>query len=90
MPYIKQEDRDDILVEVPMLGWVLDFQSIDCAGELNYAFTLLAKRYLKKKGLNYQHINDVLGAFIGAKDEFERRVVIPYEDVKIADNGDVE
>lgn len=57
-------------------------------GELNYLFTIIAKSYFKAHG-NYQGINDILGAFEGAKAEFYRRVAVPYEDKKIADNGDV-
>lgn len=60
------------------------------AGELNYAFTSLIVRYIKATGeLNYQKINDVLGALSGAAREFYRRVAMPYENRKISDNGDV-
>lgn len=62
------------------------------AGELNYVLTRVALRYLKAKGggHSYQHLNDVLGAFEGAKAEFNRRIVVPYENLKIRDNGDIE
>jgi len=84
MPYIPDEDRT-------RLG-IAYFMHEDCpntAGELNYLFTMLAKQYVEKKGLSYQVINDIIGAFEGAKAEFQRRVVGPYEDKKIEDNGDV-
>lgn len=58
-------------------------------GELNYEFTMLLKRYIKTKGLNYQTINDILGALEGAKLEFYRRVAVPYENTKLSINGDV-
>lgn len=89
MPYIKKTDRSRILVEVPMLGKIVDFQSIDNAGELNYTFTIIAKEYLQRKGLKYQHINDIIGALEGAKLELYRRVAASYEDEKIKQNGDV-
>jgi hypothetical protein len=38
---------------------------------------------------NYQRLNDALGALEGAKLEFYRRVVVPYEDWKMTENGDV-
>jgi len=41
------------------------------------------------QGPSYQTINDIIGALEGAKMEFYRRVVVPYEDKKIKDNGDV-
>lgn len=80
MPYIKQSDRDAIhdggrIAETP--------------GELNYMLTLMAKLYLQKHGMSYTTINDIMGAFEGAKAEFYRRVAAPYEDKKIKENGDV-
>lgn len=89
MPYVKQEKKEKIRpCELPGDN-VIDVDHVDCAGDLNYAFTELAIAYLKRKGLNYQHINDVVGALDGAKAEFQRRVVAPYEDEKIGQNGDV-
>jgi hypothetical protein len=59
------------------------------AGELNYQFTMLARTYLHNHGTTYATINDIIGAFESAKMEFYRRVVIPYEEKKIKENGDV-
>lgn len=59
------------------------------AGELNYEITLKLIKYLEYNGLDYQSINDVIGALEGAKAEFQRRVVAPYENSKIRANGDV-
>lgn len=83
MPYIDQLARTlinlgDIAPETP--------------GELNYAITKLLYHYLHRKEdtyRSYQTINDILGALEGAKLEFYRRVAAPYEDTKIAENGDV-
>jgi hypothetical protein len=58
-------------------------------GELNYVFTEIALRYIRDFGLNYAHVNDVIGALECAKLEFYRRLAAPYEDKKIAENGDV-
>ena len=60
----------------------------ETAGELNYALTMLCKEYLGKN-FNYQKLNDVIGALEGCKLELYRRIVVPYEDKKIAENGDV-
>ena len=86
MPYIEQKDRnkfslDTLLSEIEAYGIT--------PGELNYLVTRLAKAYVDRKGLSYTHINDVLGALDGAKQEFYRRVASPYEDHKISLNGDV-
>lgn len=80
MPYIVRERRDEIVKE---------YQKPQTPGELNYAFTEFANMYLRRAGLNYQTINDIMGAFEGAKAEFYRRIASPYEDKKIKENGDV-
>ena len=59
------------------------------SGELNYAFTYLINYYLGLRGKSYQTLNDIIGALEGAKLEFVRRIVNPYEQVKMEDNGDV-
>ena len=78
MPYISEQNREDLKRRYPITP-----------GELNYYLTLLLKEYIKNKGLSYQTINDIVGALEGAKLEFYRRVVAPYEDKKIQENGDV-
>jgi hypothetical protein len=80
MPYIHQADRNALECGV---------RKADNPGELNYVFTIYAVEYIQRKGLKYQHINDVMGALEGAKQEFYRRLAAPYEDKKIAENGDV-
>jgi hypothetical protein len=79
MPYITKKEREDLLNGAP----------IQTAGQLNYCITKMIKDYLSNKKFNYQVINDVVGALDGAKVEFQRRVVAPYEDKKITENGDV-
>lgn len=58
-------------------------------GELNYALTLLMIGYLKRKGLSYQTLNDISGAATESLAEFRRRVIVPYEEKKRKQNGDV-
>jgi hypothetical protein len=59
------------------------------AGELNYQITKLCKAYRENDGNGYQTFNDIIGALEAAKLEFYRRMVVPYEDIKITENGDV-
>ena len=88
MPYIKKEDREKLSIwQQPDADGAL-WRS-DTAGELNFCFTDLINEFVLAKGLSYQTINDVVGALEGAKAEFQRRVVGPYEDTKIATNEDV-
>lgn len=83
MPYIKKETRYELFhengsIEIP-----------ETPGELNFMITTLCTNYRDSKGLSYQTVNDIIGALEGAKLEFYRRVVAPYEDTKIIENGDV-
>lgn len=78
MPYIDSVSRGHVYEDGPLTP-----------GELNYAITLIINRYYKATGGGYQNINDIVGALEGAKLEFYRRVVAPYEDGKIVENGDV-
>mgnify|MGYP000299936153 CR=1 FL=1 len=96
MPYIKLADRKRFVYTPQKLGPesavnLLNETGQRCStpGDLNYAFTVIAQAYLRDQGLNYQHINDVVGALEGCKLELYRRVAAPYEDDKIAQNGDV-
>jgi len=80
MPYIKQERRDAIRAGARPQD----------AGELNFAITVIVDSYLNDKGgIRYGHLNEVIGAIDCAKLELYRRVIAPYEDQKIAENGDV-
>lgn len=78
MPYIKKEKRFKIIGD-----------PCQTSGELNFLFTMEINQYIEAKGLSYQTINDIIGALVCCKDEFYRRVVAPYEDKKISENGDV-
>jgi hypothetical protein len=56
-------------------------------GELNYLITKLCLDYLGTE--SYSKYNEVIGVLECAKLEMYRRAVAPYEDKKIAENGDV-
>ena len=84
MPYLKKKDKERLdSVPVPQNG-----------GELNYLITKIIQDYVGKvtldgNKLNYQAINDVIGALECAKLEYYRRKAIPYENLKLSINGDV-
>ena len=88
MPYIDGPGRLKFQPFLDKLLADLDYYGIT-PGELNYLFTILSIQYVKRKGKSYTHMNDVIGALEGAKLEFYRRMVAPYEDEKIEENGDV-
>lgn len=79
MPYIKSEDRKKLLNGV---------YKPKTAGELNFLVTTIVDLYLKED-LSYNKINEVVGVLECAKLELYRRIASPYEDNKIAENGDV-
>lgn len=78
MPYITDERRNNV-----------DPMEPQTPGELNYLITQTLLNYLAYKGTNYTFLNDCLGALSGATLEFYRRVVVPYEEQKLTENGDV-
>lgn len=81
MPYIKDEDRNmfAFLGALPLLH----------EGELNYCITMLCKSFLEQEEMSYASINKIIGVLECAKQEFYRRVAVPYENRKIEENGDV-
>lgn len=85
MPYITRQRRE------AFLGF--DKQAyavrIDTSGELNHFFTLGAKIFLAQHGESYETMNKIVGALECAKEEFVRRKLIPYEEKKMVENGDV-
>ena len=87
MPYILPADRAKLKTATDAIASVIDKTST--AGDLNYMISLMAKAYINAKGLRYEHLNAVVGALDSCKAEFQRRVVAPYEDQKIGENGDV-
>lgn len=82
MPYINKERRSGALEDT-------NRSLANNVGELNYNLTLELVKYLDSKGLSYQTLNDISGAMTECLAEFRRRVIIPYEEQKIIDNGDV-
>ncbi|KKL86549.1 hypothetical protein LCGC14_1943630 [marine sediment metagenome] len=81
MPHIKDIDRDlyDTTLKNPAPN----------PGVLNYQLTLVIIEYLRVHGLKYKTCNDIVGALTNCLHEFQRQVQDPYEDEKIAENGNV-
>ena len=80
MPYISQEARKAIDVGV----------NPTTSGELTYAIYQLIFQYWKNnKGLGFGAIAHILGALDSAHQEFYRNIVVPYEDAKKQEHGDI-
>ncbi len=67
-------------------------------GNLNYVLTRIAvlvtkelafNHYNKTSKLSYALLNKIWGVLNGVSTEFYRKVVVPYEDYKKRENGDV-
>jgi len=57
-------------------------------GHINYVVTVLLKRLYQPP--NYRRYNKAIGVLECIKMEFYRRMVGPYEEEKIRENGDVQ
>jgi hypothetical protein len=82
MPYIKQENRsklDKIVADM----W---YAGIQANGDLNYLLYAFCKRGVEPSYNNYKNY---CGELRQCATEIERRILGPYEDEKIAENGDV-
>lgn len=87
MPYIKQDQRPviDKLIN-PLTDHLKSLPLEDQDGSLNYAVTKIIKHVYPQK---YFHFNRALGVLTAITQELYRKVVGPYEDTKIKENGDV-
>ena len=84
MPYIHQSERKLFEAGIDALP------RIASPGQLNFILCEILTKYIEDRGgLNYQHINDIVGVLEAAKLEFYRRVAVPYEDKKMSENGDI-
>lgn len=83
MPYIeeyKRENLDDIVES-------MHFAGVEANGDLNYILYAFCKRYVAPSYNNYKNF---CGELRQCATEIERRLLGPYEDIKIIENGDVE
>lgn len=81
MPYIHPEDRDALRPA--------SYVKARNPGELSFQIACLVDYYITKHGVNYETLNAVVGVLACAQQETYRRIVVPYEGVKISTNGDV-
>lgn len=87
MPYIKKEDRPALDATLaPLITHLRSLPEADQDGALNYSITKILKALYPVK---YVHLNRAMGVLSAVTHEFYRRVIGPYEDTKITENGDV-
>jgi wyosine [tRNA(Phe)-imidazoG37] synthetase (radical SAM superfamily) len=83
MPYIKEEDRDKLDHPIHEL-----LSEIHTSGELNYVITRILHHKFRRSP-SYDTAQNLIGTLEAVKLEFYRRIVAPYEDEKIEENGDL-
>lgn len=83
MPYIAKENREWLDLQLP------PGLTIESVGNLNYMLTQVVEQYRAERGDSYQTFAEIEAALQHASKEFYRRVVVPYEDHKMVQNGDV-
>jgi hypothetical protein len=86
MPYIPDTQRTDIHTDLLDRG--VDFVP-ENAGELNYIASELINNYLQQRGMSYAAINEMIGALECCKLELYRMIAVPYEELKMRENGAV-
>ncbi len=85
MPYIKAKDKDEMSDVISDLRlYILS------KGDLNYAICeLVGKIILDGEKISYTQMSEWIDAVHDAEAELRRRLLNPYEDIKIIENGDV-
>jgi len=87
MPYINKNQRphiDELLS--PLIDHLKLLPVEEQDGALNYSITKIIKNLYPTR---YFHLNRALGVLSAITQELYRRVIGPYEDEKIRENGDV-
>lgn len=86
MPYISRSRRTELNEQMKNL---LDNVDKLNEGELNYIISNLLLNYIQTlpDGINYKNCNSMMGILECAKFELYRKLISPYEDKKINENG---
>ncbi len=85
MPYIQKHERISFDKHLKEIG-----PHTTSKGDLNYCVTQLALHYIKAHGKSYTNISEAASALVDASDEIKRRLLGPYENQKIKENGDLD
>ena len=86
MPYIRKFNREALDKIVNLLK--KDRLALP-AGELNYLITKILSYAKELNGESYSTYNELIGVLECVKFELYRRKIVPYENKKKKENGDV-
>ncbi len=88
MPYIKPDSRMKYQEGIDSLLGAFNETDELKVGDVNYVVSTLVWELFKNK-YSYTQANNLIGALECVKQEFYRRMVVPYEEEKIKENGDI-
>ncbi len=84
MPYIPDKEKRE------MSDYIEDlYVFIESKGDLNYVICELVGRLIENGKISYTQMSEWIDAVHDAETELRRRLLFPYEDLKIKENGDV-
>lgn len=87
MPYIEEKNRTKYNSYINQLANMIQrIYKYRRSGHLNYIIT---KLLLLNRPINYEDYNTLIGILESVKLELYRRAIAPYEDEKLATQGDV-
>jgi hypothetical protein len=84
MPYISKDSRHKFDKAIKELSTYISHK-----GDLNYVISEIVGQLLLKGEIGYTTISNWIDGVHGAERELTRRLLNPYEDLKIEQNGDV-
>jgi hypothetical protein len=86
VPYVTETDRAELAPVLEAFERV--FATENYEGRLNYLVSSMVASVWRRTG-RYQDVARLTGVLENVKQEFYRRAAAPYEDVKLAEHGDV-
>jgi hypothetical protein len=88
MPYISRSERKQYQEVLNALSEIIPKDRMLRPGHMNYIVSLLIEKVYGTQ-LRYADHNEVVGVLNCIALEFYRRKTVPYEDLKIAEEGDL-
>lgn len=85
MPYIHHRLRERYERFLKLIEQLMTL----APGHLNYVISKLCHIYIIRKGLSYSVINEVIGILECAKTSLIETVLLPYEKIKMKENGNI-
>lgn len=91
MPYVLPARRE-LLVQFDAKTHQMNVSTLEITspGDLAFVIYRLCQLYIIRNGRKFETLNGLVGVLETTKGEVSRRILWPYEDRKMRENGDVE